>query len=32
MLAELAAQVGLVYPGVGWVVWRDTAALPEELT
>jgi glutamate decarboxylase len=24
-------KYGLVYPGVGWVVWRDTAALPEEL-
>jgi glutamate decarboxylase len=22
---------GLVYPGVGWVVWRDADALPEEL-
>jgi glutamate decarboxylase len=24
-------KYGLVYPGVGWVVWRDHAALPEEL-
>ena len=24
-------KYGLVYPGVGWVVWRETAALPEEL-
>lgn len=24
-------KYGLVYPGVGWVVWRDTAALPESL-
>src|SRR2546423_942779 len=24
-------KFGLVYPGVGWVVWRDTAALPEDL-
>ncbi|MGW7351708.1 glutamate decarboxylase [Streptomyces sp. NPDC054784] len=24
-------KYGLVYPGVGWVVWRDTAALPDEL-
>ncbi|MWB98217.1 glutamate decarboxylase [Agromyces seonyuensis] len=24
-------KYGLVYPGVGWVVWRNTAALPEEL-
>ena len=24
-------KFGLVYPGVGWVVWRDTEALPEEL-
>jgi glutamate decarboxylase len=24
-------KYGLVYPGVGWVVWRDEAALPEEL-
>ncbi len=24
-------KFGLVYPGVGWVVWRDAAALPEEL-
>src|SRR3954452_4456509 len=24
-------KYGLVYPGVGWVVWRDTPALPEEL-
>jgi glutamate decarboxylase len=24
-------KYGLVYPGVGWVVWRDSSALPEEL-
>jgi glutamate decarboxylase len=24
-------KYGLVYPGVGWVIWRDEAALPEEL-
>jgi glutamate decarboxylase len=24
-------KYGLVYPGVGWVVWRDRAALPSEL-
>ncbi|HEX5118747.1 MAG TPA: glutamate decarboxylase [Pseudonocardiaceae bacterium] len=24
-------KFGLVYPGVGWVVWRDAEALPEEL-
>ncbi|ALG07339.1 glutamate decarboxylase [Kibdelosporangium phytohabitans] len=24
-------KYGLVYPGVGWVVWRDTQALPEDL-
>jgi glutamate decarboxylase len=24
-------KYGLVYPGVGWVVWRDKSALPEEL-
>ncbi|GAB17583.1 putative glutamate decarboxylase [Gordonia effusa NBRC 100432] len=24
-------KFGLVYPGVGWVVWRDRAALPESL-
>jgi glutamate decarboxylase len=24
-------KYGLVYPGVGWVVWRNTAALPDEL-
>ncbi len=24
-------KYGLVYPNVGWVVWRDAAALPEEL-
>lgn len=24
-------KYGLVYPGVGWVVWRDKAELPEEL-
>ncbi len=24
-------KYGLVYPGVGWVVWRDRAELPEDL-
>jgi glutamate decarboxylase len=24
-------KYGLVYPGVGWIVWRDGDALPEEL-
>ena len=24
-------KYGLVYPGVGWVVWRDAQALPKEL-
>jgi glutamate decarboxylase len=24
-------KYGLVYPGVGWAVWRDEAALPQEL-
>jgi glutamate decarboxylase len=24
-------KYGLVYPGVGWVVWRDAEALPEDL-
>ena len=24
-------KYGLVYPGVGWVLWRDRAALPEQL-
>ena len=24
-------KYGLVYPGVGWVVWRDDDALPEDL-
>jgi glutamate decarboxylase len=24
-------KYGLVYPGIGWVVWREPAALPEEL-
>jgi glutamate decarboxylase len=24
-------KYGLVYPGVGWVVWRESAALPEDL-
>jgi glutamate decarboxylase len=24
-------KYGLVYPGVGWVVWRDVADLPKEL-
>lgn len=24
-------KFGLVYPGVGWIIWRDKAELPEEL-
>lgn len=24
-------KYGLVYPGLGWVVWRDKAALPEDM-
>lgn len=24
-------KYGLVYPGVGWAIWRDAAALPKEL-
>jgi len=24
-------KFGLVYPGLGWVVWRDSVALPEDL-
>jgi glutamate decarboxylase len=24
-------KYGLVYPGVGWIVWRDREALPEDL-
>ncbi|KHL05645.1 glutamate decarboxylase [Sinomonas humi] len=24
-------KYGLVYPGLGWVVWRETKALPEDL-
>jgi glutamate decarboxylase len=24
-------KYGLVYPGVGWIVWRDREALPDEL-
>jgi glutamate decarboxylase len=24
-------KYGLVYPGVGWVLWRDAAAVPDEL-
>ena len=24
-------KYGLVYPGVGWIVWRDSAALPDGL-
>ena len=24
-------KYGLVYPGLGWVIWRDRTALPEEL-
>jgi glutamate decarboxylase len=24
-------KYGLVYPGIGWVVWRDDDALPEDL-
>jgi glutamate decarboxylase len=24
-------KFGLVYPGVGWIIWRDQAALPDDL-
>jgi glutamate decarboxylase len=24
-------KYGLVYPGVGWIVWRDASALPDDL-
>ncbi len=24
-------KYGLVYPGVGWIIWRDTEALPDDL-
>jgi glutamate decarboxylase len=24
-------KYGLVYPGVGWIIWRDHAALPDDL-
>jgi glutamate decarboxylase len=24
-------KYGLVYPGVGWIIWRNSAALPEDL-
>jgi glutamate decarboxylase len=24
-------KYGLVYPGVGWIVWRDADALPDDL-
>ena len=24
-------KYGLVYPGVGWIIWRDSSALPDEL-
>ena len=24
-------KYGLVYPGIGWIIWRDRAALPDEL-
>jgi glutamate decarboxylase len=24
-------KYGLVYPGVGWVIWRESAALPQDL-
>ena len=24
-------KYGLVYPGVGWILWRDAAALPDDL-
>jgi glutamate decarboxylase len=24
-------KFGLVYPGVGWILWRDAAALPDDL-
>ena len=27
----LGHKYGLVYPGLGWIVWRETADLPESL-
>src|SRR5262249_44230631 len=24
-------KYGLVYPGVGWIIWREAAALPDDL-
>uniref|UniRef100_UPI003D8EEEAF glutamate decarboxylase n=1 Tax=Gordonia sp. B7-2 TaxID=3420932 RepID=UPI003D8EEEAF len=24
-------KYGLVYPGLGWIIWRDTAALPDSM-
>lgn len=30
-ISTSAHKYGLVYPGLGWVVWRDVAALPQEL-
>ena len=24
-------KYGLVYPGIGWIIWRDTKELPKEL-
>jgi glutamate decarboxylase len=30
-ISTSAHKYGLVYPGLGWVVWRDHESLPEEL-
>ena len=30
-ISSSAHKYGLVYPGLGWVIWRDRAALPEDL-
>ncbi|MBV7412732.1 glutamate decarboxylase [Dermabacteraceae bacterium TAE3-ERU27] len=30
-ISTSAHKYGLVYPGLGWVVWRDTDVLPEDL-
>ena len=27
----LACRYGLVYPGLGWVMWRSVEYLPEEM-
>jgi hypothetical protein len=27
----LLLRYGLVYPGIGWVIWREPADVPEDL-